>query len=135
MTQSLQSGPAAELCTGSVPLCPSYHSREPEIGSEKSCMPDILAVRFMYIRVYLVWGSMSANMTIAVNLAMPIPGRFEEQIPRLKEAALSLDSLLIFRLDDRGSLDRPGLEEVEAFAALFVVSTLLCFVQEFETYV
>jgi hypothetical protein len=61
---------------------------------------------------------MSANMTVTVNSVIPKPGLHEQNVPGLEEVALSLDSLLIFRLDDSRGLDCPGLEEVEAFAAL-----------------
>lgn len=45
----------------------------------------------------------------------------KEKVPRLHNALSCLEVLLVFRvleLDDRRSLDRAGLEEVEAFAAL-----------------
>jgi hypothetical protein len=74
---------------------------------------------FIYIRIYLFIISISANMTVAVNPMIPKSSLYEQHVPGLEEAALSLDSLLIFSLNDSRSLDCPRLEEVEAFAALY----------------
>jgi hypothetical protein len=79
----------------------------------------ILAVMFMYIRVYLFYIAMSANMTVAINSVVPKSSLYEQHVPGLEEAALSLDSLLIFSLNDSRSLDRPRLKKIEAFAALY----------------
>jgi hypothetical protein len=74
---------------------------------------------FMYIRVYLFYIAMSANMTVAINSVVTKSSLYEQHVPGLEEAALSLDSLLIFSLNDSRSLDRPRLEKIEAFAALY----------------